>query len=77
MENSMPISTNIFEKAVCLSITLEKFGSHRSVKWSEAERADMDTTSDKKMVHISKDILDCAELKAISKHYARIKQYID
>src|ERR1044071_6768711 len=54
-------NTNVFNKAICLSLTLAGFTINR-----KGDKSKITTDADKTMVTLNKKILDSSELRAIS-----------
>jgi len=79
----------LFEKAVILNIQYGLPGVTKKVRKNQIEQSsDLDpigptgqapvtVKADKELVRVSKQILDCPELRAITKKYAEIKAYVD
>lgn len=79
----------LFEKAVILNISYGLPGVTKKVRKNQIEQSsDLDpigptgqapvtVKADKELVRVSKQILDCPELRAITKKYAEIKAYVD
>lgn len=65
---------NIFDDAVCLLFEINSFGTSRNVR-SESALA-THTGADTAMVHISKDVLDSPELRAIRKADGEMRKWI-
>lgn len=62
--------TNLWEKAVCLSVTLGRFGVKRKTECS------LNTEADRSLMFVGKTILDCEELKAIEKLDGEIRNQL-
>ncbi len=69
--NGAPPASNlsISDKTVCISIQFGSLGNSRKVSTSEIE-----VDADKKLLHVSKKLLDSKELRAISKHDSDTRQ---
>lgn len=75
------MTTNIFERAVCIEITLSRLGTRRKVSTGAVEMPKGDiggeeVETDRTLVHVSKDILDSPELKAIQRHHGELRSYM-
>jgi hypothetical protein len=64
-------SSNIFDRAVLLSVEIGKLGIRRKVESSEVT-----VDADKTMLHVSKEILQADSLKAINRHDADTRLWI-
>ena len=62
---------NILDGTLCVSVKLERFGITKRVNSSE-----VDVDADKKMIKVSKKILDSPKLKAVGKRDAKIRQIL-
>jgi hypothetical protein len=60
---------NILDNTLCVSVKLNRLGVNRKVRASEVE-----VDADRKMIRVSKKILDSPSLKAIGKIDAKIRQ---
>ena len=66
-----PQPANIFESAVCLSVSLSRLGTRRKVSSSKVE-----VEADKDMIHVTKDIIQSKELKDIVRVDGEIKAFL-
>ena len=62
---------NIFDRAIIIGLTLARPGNRRKLSNSLIE-----TEADKSMLHVSKDLLDSPELKAVEKKHGEIRRFI-
>ena len=67
----METPPNPFDHAVCLSVTLRRFGTQRKVPAGAIE-----TDADRRLLRLSKTILDCLALQVISQLDASIRRYL-
>jgi len=67
----METTPNPFDHAVCLSVTLRRFGTQRKVPATA-----VDTDADRRLLRLSKTILDCQELQAIAQLDTAIRAYV-
>jgi len=67
----METTPNPFDHAVCLSVTLRRFGTQRQVPAAAVE-----TDADRRLLHLSKTILDCQALQAIGQLDTAIRRYL-
>ena len=63
--------SSVFDNAICISVTLKKFGTTRKVS---TEVVDVD--SDKKLLKLSKRILECPAIEEIEKIYTAIRDHL-
>lgn len=66
--------TNIFDRAVCLSLRLERLGTNRKMSIAELKPQ---TVTDAEMVNVSKKMLISEELDAIKKHDGAIRRWLE
>lgn len=67
-------ATNIFDRAVCLSLELRRLGTKRKMNVRDLQPG---VTTDDELIHVSKDILDSEALDAIKKHDGAIRRYLE
>lgn len=70
LENA-PVGADVFRNSIGLSVSISRPGNKKKVAGSRVE-----VDADKDLLHISKDLLDSPEFKAISKHDSRIGIYM-
>jgi len=61
----------IFENAVCVDLRLSKLRTRRTIATSSVE-----VEADPDLIHVSKDILDAEELKAVGHLHGEIRRYL-
>lgn len=66
-----PQKLSIQKEAVCLSLKLGMLRTRRRISTSQIQ-----TDADPTMVHVSKDILESDELKAVNRHHGDVKRYL-
>jgi len=62
---------DLLNKALCLAVTLRQWGTRRKV-----DTENVDVEADKKLIHVSKEILDSPEMKKISHHMSQVRAYL-
>ncbi|MFI5113524.1 MAG: DUF3150 domain-containing protein [Terriglobales bacterium] len=67
----MPTASNPFDRAVLLAVTVKMLGVSRKVDTAEVE-----VSTDKDLLRVSKRILDCEEYDAIKKTVQTLKKYL-
>jgi len=67
----METTSNPFDHAVCLSVTLRRFGTQRQVP-----AAAIETDADRRLLRLSKTILDCQALQAIDQLDTALRRYV-
>lgn len=66
-----PSQINIFDRAMCLNLEIGRFGTRKKVRSSQIQ-----TDADRTLVHVSKDILDAPEFKAVARFDGETRDYI-
>lgn len=66
--------SNIFERAVCLSLELRRLGTKRKMSVSELQPG---VPTDLDLIHASKDLLTSPELDAIKQHDGAIRRWLE
>lgn len=86
--SSIPDSTDVMKRAVVIKISLGRPGNRKRVNIHtvDVKRANPDESYissgdepdsvDRRMVHVSKDLLDSPELKVITKYDTQIRSYV-
>lgn len=73
LERATP-PASIFDRAVCLSLSLHRLGTQRKMKVAELQPG-VETNAD--MVRVSKKLLDAPELDAIKRHDSGIRRWLE
>lgn len=66
-----PSLASVFEDHLCLQLTIGTPGVRKKVSTTQVE-----VDADKKMIHVSKDIIDCQEYKRVVSMNGEIKGYL-
>jgi DNA-binding transcriptional regulator YbjK len=67
-------TVNIFDKAVCLSVSLHRLGVRRKVKLAELKPG---VEVDEDAIGVSKELLDCPEYDAIRQADGELRRYLE